>query len=84
MSISKITSKGQITLPKDVRDKLHLEIGEKIDFRVDEATQTATLVPLNKRVSDVFGILKNSTSGEIITVKAMKEALSKKFKERDT
>ena len=27
-----ITSKGQVTLPKPIRDKLHLRAGDKIDF----------------------------------------------------
>lgn len=31
-----ITSKGQVTIPKPVRDRLHLEPGDKIDFIVDE------------------------------------------------
>ena len=79
MSIATLTSKGQITLPKEVRTKLHLETGEKIDFRVDEETQTALLAPLNKSVHDVFGILKNSGSGEIITVDKMNEVLRKQF-----
>jgi AbrB family looped-hinge helix DNA binding protein len=57
MSIATITSKGQITLPKDVRTRLHLEAGEKIAFRVDESTGEAVLTPLNKTVDEVFGLL---------------------------
>ena len=57
MGVATITSKGQVTLPKDVRTKLHLLTGEKIDFLVDEEHGTATLVPLNRRVDDVFGLL---------------------------
>jgi antitoxin PrlF len=57
MTIATITSKGQVTLPKEIRSRLHLKAGEKIDFRVDEETGTTTLVPLNKRVDDVFGLL---------------------------
>lgn len=32
MEIAKVTSKGQITLPKSVRDKLKLSIGDKVVF----------------------------------------------------
>ena len=30
-----ITSKGQVTLPKPIRDKLHLKPGDKIDFMLE-------------------------------------------------
>lgn len=30
-----ITTKGQVTLPKPIRDKLHLRPGDKIDFLLD-------------------------------------------------
>ena len=35
MSRSTLTSKGQLTLPKAIRDRLRLESGDRIDFVVD-------------------------------------------------
>lgn len=32
-----VTSKGQITIPKPIRDRLDIEAGEKVLFRFDEA-----------------------------------------------
>ena len=32
-----VTSKGQVTIPKPIRDRLQLEPGDKIDFTLDEA-----------------------------------------------
>ena len=32
MELAKITSKGQITIPKDVREKMNLKTGDKILF----------------------------------------------------
>jgi AbrB family looped-hinge helix DNA binding protein len=80
MSTATITSKGQVTLPKDMRRKLHLEAGEKIDFRVDEETGTATLVPLNKRVEDVFGLMHRPKRNKPVTIEEMGVALKKKFR----
>jgi AbrB family looped-hinge helix DNA binding protein len=79
MSIATITSKGQVTLPKDMRRKLHLEAGEKIDFRVNEKAGTATLVPINKQIEDVFGILGRK-NGKRATIEEMDEALRNKFR----
>lgn len=34
---AKVTTKGQITLPKAIRDKLSVETGDHIEFSVDQA-----------------------------------------------
>lgn len=80
MSVATLTSKGQVTLPKEIRRKLHLEAGEKIDFRVDEESGTAILVPLNRRVDDVFGILKRRTRRKAVTTEEMDKAIRGKFR----
>ncbi len=36
MSIATITSKGQITLPKAIRDHLRLKAGDRVAFRARE------------------------------------------------
>jgi antitoxin PrlF len=79
MSIATITSKGQVTLPKEMRRKLHLEAGEKIDFRVDEETGVATVVPINKRVEDVFGLMSRK-KGKRVSVEEMDKAVKDKFR----
>ena len=66
MSIATLTSKGQITLPKKIRQMLHLEAGEKVDFQIDEKAGTATMIPLNKHVDDVFGLLHRKKQGRTI------------------
>lgn len=35
MELAKITSKGQITIPKQIRNKLHLKEGDKVIFIED-------------------------------------------------
>jgi AbrB family looped-hinge helix DNA binding protein len=79
MSVATLTSKGQLTIPKDVRIKLHLEAGEKIAFRVDEATGSAVMFPMNKTVDEVFGILKPPGPAKPRSVEAMNTAIREKF-----
>lgn len=79
MSIATLTSKGQITLPKDIRGRLHLDAGEKVDFQIDEERGTVIMVPLNKHVDDIFGILKRKNP-KCITTEDMDKSVQQQFK----
>jgi antitoxin PrlF len=35
MPTGTLTSKGQITIPKQIREHLHLETGRRVEFSVD-------------------------------------------------
>lgn len=37
MEISRLTSKGQVTIPKAIRERLNLEEGDKVAFIEDES-----------------------------------------------
>ncbi len=65
MHYSTITSKGQVTIPASVRDKLQLKAGCQLEFIVYGNSLHA--IPINKSVMDLEGILpkpKNSLSCE--------------------
>ncbi len=42
---AKVTSKGQVTIPKAVRDKLGISEGDEIVFRVEEHRATLAKTP---------------------------------------
>lgn len=56
MAVAKITTKGQITIPKEIRDYLGLEVGSRIEFVIDE-TGKVKIIPLNIPVETLSGIL---------------------------
>jgi antitoxin PrlF len=56
MSEAKLTSKGQITLPKEIRLKLGLKQGDRVRFIV-EADGRVRLLPAKRDVSELMGIL---------------------------
>lgn len=55
MSVSTLTSKGQMTLPKEVRDDLNLKTGDKLEFT--KVTGGYMLKPRNVRAADLAGVL---------------------------
>jgi antitoxin PrlF len=50
--VSTTTSKGQITLPKAIRNKLNLKTGDKIEFATDEAG-AVRIFPLKSSVREL-------------------------------
>jgi len=66
-----MTSKGQITIPKDVRDALGLEPGTKVDF-VRVGAREYRLRARDLHVTDLFGILDQD--GPPVSVDKMNEA----------
>ncbi len=56
MSAATITSKGQITIPKDIRAKLGLEPGDKVNFLVDDEG-VVSFVPMTTNVTTLKGII---------------------------
>lgn len=57
MAASTLTTKGQITLPKEVRKKLNLKPGDRIDFEIAEGGEVR-LHPLRGDLRSLKGFLK--------------------------
>ncbi|MDE2085539.1 MAG: AbrB/MazE/SpoVT family DNA-binding domain-containing protein [Xanthomonadaceae bacterium] len=55
-----VTSKGQVTIPRDVRQKLGIRAGSKVRFRVagDHAELTRVSAPASVTASG-YGLLKS-------------------------
>ena len=51
-----LTSKGQLTLPKAIRDAMKLDAGSKLNFRL-HPDGTLTVRPLNRSIDSLIGIL---------------------------
>lgn len=79
MALAKITTKGQVTIPKSVRDSLHLNTGDKIEIIVKDGE--AVIRPISKKVDDLFGILKRPNQ-KSLSVDEMNQAISNKIKSK--
>jgi AbrB family looped-hinge helix DNA binding protein len=56
MSESTISSKGQVTIPKAIRDRMHLKAGDRLRFVVD-ADGSVRLASATRDVSTLRDIL---------------------------
>lgn len=77
--VGKMTSKGQTTVPKEVRDFLGLEEGTQVEWVLDEGK--ATVRPRKLRAVDLAGILGPSPVGPV-TIEEMNEAIGDAIVER--
>ena len=75
MSTATITSKGQVTIPVDVRRSMHLETGDRVEFRVRD-DGVVELIAAHEDVRALFGILKPKVRG--VTVEQMNEAIRRR------
>lgn len=58
MPSATLTSKGQTTIPREVRQFLKLKSGDKLEFKLNPDDNTVTLRAANIPVADLRGILK--------------------------
>ena len=75
-----LTSKGQVTIPKEIRDRLGLDAGSMLDFQIlEDNTITARQVKPDAR--RIRGLLK-SPNAIPLTIEQMDEAVSKHLRDR--
>lgn len=79
MPMATLTSKGQVTIPKEVRDSLHLNTGDKIGFFITDHGEVL-LRPATKRVDEVFGMLHKSGQ-KSVSIEQMDLAIKQKMRE---
>jgi AbrB family looped-hinge helix DNA binding protein len=54
---TKVTDKGQITVPKTLRERLGIRPGDRLEVREEEGRLIIVKAPLKDPVASVYGIL---------------------------
>lgn len=67
-----LTSKGQLTLPKAIRDQMQLDAGSKLDFSVQEDGSLRAR-PM-RSVASLFGSVKPAKGIKPATLQELKDA----------
>jgi antitoxin PrlF len=81
MATATLTSKGQLTLPKALRDELKLKPGDKVDF-VRDSVGGYRFKPANTDVRELSGFLSHLCKGPPISVEEIDEGVAKRMREK--
>lgn len=76
MSSAKLTSKGQITIPRDIRQRLGLRQGDRLEFVLDETGRL--VVQVLRSEGSPFGILQDFAPEKPVSVAAMRRAVRRR------
>jgi len=79
MSLSTLTSKGQITIPKALRESMSIDAGDKIEFIINEQNEVV-IKPITKKASEVFGLLSKYKKSRAVSIQEMNQAITNQFK----
>lgn len=78
MPLTTLTSKGQVTIPKIVRESLCLHAGDKIEFIITESNEVL-LRPITKTVDEIFGKL-SKPGRKAVSIMQMDSAIKQKMR----
>lgn len=78
MAVATLTTKGQVTIPKEIRELLHLHAGDRIEFSMSPNGE-ATIKPISTKVDDVFCKLKRPNQ-EVVSIEQMNQTIKARFK----
>jgi AbrB family looped-hinge helix DNA binding protein len=78
--VSTMTQKGQVTIPKDVRDSLHLVTGDKVEFIVNDRNEIV-IKPVTRKVMEVAGLLSKYKKAQPVSVEEMNQLVEQSFED---
>jgi len=74
MSAAMITTKGQVTIPKNVRDTLHVQMGDRIEF-IQISEERYEIIAVTKNVEQLKGIVKGKNT-KAVSIDEMNNAIA--------
>ncbi len=77
MPVATLTSKGQITIPKEIRDALHLKDHDKVIIMVEE--NVAVIKPISGNILDIGASVKIPDEEKPLDFKKVREEVIKEI-----
>ena len=82
MPTSTLTSKGQITIPREIRERWGLRQGDRLIFRFDEGGRLTVEPAAPKLLGDLPGFLHHRAGKRPATIEEMDEAVRQRAARR--
>jgi antitoxin PrlF len=76
MATATVTSKGQITIPSQVRNALGLEAGDRVEF-VEQSKGQFAIVAATRSVRELKGLFRGKRS-KPVSIEEMNAAIAKR------
>ena len=80
MALATLTTKGQVTLPKQVREALNLHQGDKIEIIVTDDNE-AIIRPVSNKVDDIFCKL-HKPGRDAVSIEQMNDIVRQRIKDQ--
>ncbi len=81
MALATLTTKGQVTIPKAIRESLKINSGDKIEIIVTEKKREAIIRPVSKKVDDLFRKLYK-LGRKAVSIETMDDAIRNRMKNK--
>lgn len=75
MATSTLTTKGQVTIPKEIRDRMSVHPGDVLDFRFDETGKVVMEPVAEEPLGRLSGLLSHLAPEKPVSVEAMRKGL---------
>jgi antitoxin PrlF len=80
MPTATVTTKGQVTIPKEVREHLGVETGDRLSFVVQE-DGTVLVKPITRHVRELDGLLQRSAQRPV-SMSKMDEGIARRMRQK--
>ena len=78
MPTATLTTKGQVTIPKEVREHLGIDTGDRLIFAIQE-DGTVTVKPITRHVRELGGLLQRQGQRPV-SINEMDESIGKRMR----
>ena len=80
MPTATLTTKGQITIPKEIRERLGLDTGDRLSFVVQE-DGTVIVQPITRHVRELGGLLRRPAQRSL-SIREMDEGIARRMRSK--
>jgi AbrB family looped-hinge helix DNA binding protein len=81
MPTATVTTKGQITIPIEIREQFGIRAGTRVDFFVNER-DVIEFTPATRSIRDLAGIFKDAYDGPPVSVEEMDASIAQHLSEK--